>query len=193
MDALTTALQQGTAPEGLSLVEWNAACLRVEDYLRAHQLGNRAVVLRLTLEILQRAVAQRAQRPEEPFLGLALDEATRWADEWFAKLSGERTDDLQDAARGRVAWVATHLGRGQGETFAPVTPALSDVVGRISLQAGPNLEFTSLSRAEIDYGTMKEIARESRDQFSWVYVLRAFVIWVGVFLLCYGLYWHFYQ
>ena len=60
------------------------------------------------------------------------------------------------------------------------------------MEAGPALDFHSLVRKEMDYGAMEDLARETWNQFSWSHVLRAFILWVVLFLLAYGIYLRFF-
>ena len=94
------------------------------------------------------------------------------------------------AARGRAAWFASGLHRRWPSAFLdPHPPAeLLAAVHAPSLQAGPALEFSSLTRAEVDYGALEDIAGVTWQQFSWGHVLRAFFIWVVIFFVAYGVY-----
>ena len=50
-------------PKTGSLEAWNAAYVRVEDYLRAHRIHNRLHQSRLILRILERAARRHEEKP----------------------------------------------------------------------------------------------------------------------------------
>ena len=175
---------------------WNTACLRLEDYLRAHRVHDRERLLRLNLELLDEAHRVHAAGPERTPLDVTMQLVTARTEAWFSHLaSGDAAPDGQLAARGRAAWFASGLHREWPAAFLDPNPpdALLSAVRSASLQAGPALEFSSLTRAEVDYGPMEDLAEGTWQQFSWGHVLRAFLIWVVIFLVAYGAWLSFFQ
>jgi len=168
--------------------EWNIACLRLEDYLRVHRIHDRERLLRLSLELLEEAKKAHAASPGRTPLDVTMPLAIARTEEWFSRLAGSEIPDAQQAARGRAAWFASGLHREWPSAFLdPHPPAeLLAAVRSASLQAGPALEFSSLTRAEVDYGPMEDIAGGTWQQFSWGHVLRAFLIWLAIFFAAYG-------
>ena len=83
---------------------WNAAYVRVEDYLRAHRIHNRLHQSRLIQEILERAARRHAERPTLDPTTLAAEETEAMMDAWFATVL-EKQDQPHDrfAIDGRVA------------------------------------------------------------------------------------------
>ncbi|MFZ4597131.1 MAG: hypothetical protein ACOYNN_00660 [Terrimicrobiaceae bacterium] len=176
--------------------EWNAACVRVEDYLRAHRVSSRPHLLRLTLDLISTAQAEHHSDSVETPTQTALRIATSQTEQWFSVLAGsERPDDTTAASRGRMAYFVTDCDRRWPTAFLNPSPPVKMIesVRAASIQAGPALEFRSLVRKEIDYGPMEDIARETWDQFSWGHVLRAFAIWVVIFFVAYGIWLRFFQ
>jgi hypothetical protein len=171
-----------------SSAAWNIACLRLEDYLRVHRVHDRERLLRLNLELLEEAKRLHAADSVRPPLDVTMSLATARTEEWFSRLAGSESPDAMQAARGRAAWFASGLHREWPSVFLdPNPPAeLLSAVRAASLQAGPALEFSSLTRAEMDYGPMEDLAEGTWQQFSWGHVLRAFVIWVVIFFAAYG-------
>lgn len=170
---------------------WNEATLRLEDYLRAHRVGDRGRLLRLNLEILEEARRLHAGHPERTPLEVTMALATARTEAWFADLAGESAGtepDPQLAARGRAIWFAGGLHRQWPSAFldpAP-PPELRGAVRSASIQAGPALEFSSLVRAEVDYGALEDLAEGTWQQFSWGHTIRAFLLWVVLFFVAYG-------
>lgn len=178
------------------LEAWNVAALRLEDYLRAHRVADREHLLRLNLELLDEAHRGHAAAPERPPLEVTMKLVTDRTEAWFSRLVDEAAPpDPQLAARGRAAWFASGLhARWPSAFLAPAPPAeLLAAVRSASLQAGPTLEFSSLTRTEVDYGALENIAGETWQQFSWGHVLRAFLVWVVIFFVAYGAYLRFFQ
>lgn len=175
--------------------QWNSACGRLEDYLRAYRVKDRPTLLRLTLRILDQAREAHSGRPEISPIALTMEIATALTESWFARLAGDEgtSPDSQRAARGHVAYFASGADKKWPSSFLdPDPPAeLIAAVRAASLRAGPELEFTSLVRRELDYGPMEDIARETWEKFSWAHVLRAFAIWVVIFFAAYFSYLHF--
>jgi hypothetical protein len=174
-----------------SLEAWNAAALRLEDYLRAHRVHARERLLRLNLELLEMAHLAHAAEPHRSPLDVTMQLAIARVEAWFSRLAGDSdAPDTQLAARGRAAWFASGLHRAWPEAFLDPTPAaeLLSAVRSVSMQAGPALEFTSLLRTEVDYGPIEDLAGGTWQQFSWGHVLRAFFIWVVIFFAAYGAY-----
>ena len=68
--ALSTFQPKSGTPEA-----WNAAYVRVEDYLRAHRIHNRLHQSRLILRILERAARRHAKNPDLDPTTLAAEEA----------------------------------------------------------------------------------------------------------------------
>ena len=73
-------------PKTGSLEAWNAAYVRVEDYLRAHRIHNRLHQSRLILRVLERAARRHQENPSLDPTTLAAEEAERMMDAWFGEV-----------------------------------------------------------------------------------------------------------
>jgi hypothetical protein len=189
---------EGNAPSfPISTLDlWNEAARRLEDYLRAHRVRDRERLIRLNLELLDEAHRRHATDPARPPLDVTMELAADRIEAWFSRLADETAPpDSQLAARARGAWFASGLHREWPTAFLDPAPpaALVAAVRSVSMQAGPALEFSSLIRAEVDYGAMENLAEGTWQQFSWAHVLRAFVIWVAIFFAAYGAYLQFFR
>ena len=171
--------------------DWEAACLRLEDYLRAHGVQPRERLLALTLEIMDEARGVHRKEPGKSPMQTTMEIAIGRTDGWFAMLAGSP----EKSVRARVAFFSPALQGKWASTFLlPSPPAqLLTEVRSAGTEAGPALNFQSLVRREMDYGAMEDIARETWDQFSWSHALRAFALWLAVFLIAYGLYLEYFQ
>lgn len=168
--------------------DWDAACLRLEDYLRAHGVAPRERLLALTMELLREA-KQRPHPAGKSALENSMELAMEKTDAWFSELAGSP----EKATRARVAYFSMPVqSKWAGAFLGPPPAELVEQIRAAAHEAGPALDFHSLIRREMNYGAMKDIARETWDQFSWSHVLRAFAIWVVLFLMAYGVYLRFF-
>ncbi len=172
-------------PCDLSGLAWDEACLRLEDYLRAHAVAPRERLLALTLQILQEAKAlpQRDTTPLECTMALAIKKT----DEWFAMLAGDPSKTTRA--------LSAYFSSVRSDLFLVPSPSEDFVfaIRSTGREAAPALEFQSILRKAVDYGTMEDIARETWEQFSWRHVLRAFVLWLAVFLAAWVSYLRFFR
>lgn len=168
-------------------LDWDPACRRIEEYLRAHAVVPRERLIALTLGILQEAKSLHAQDPSGTPLECAMNLVVRKSDDWFSLLAG----DPSKASRARLAYFSS----GRNDLFLEPSPPAEFVssIRSAGIEAGPALEFQSLIRKELDYGAMEDIARETWEQFSWRHVLRAFVLWLVVFLVAWASYLRFFR
>ena len=70
-------------PKTGTLEQWNAAYVRVEDYLRAHRVHNRLHQSRLIQRVLGAAARRHEQNPALDPATLAIEETDRMMDGWF--------------------------------------------------------------------------------------------------------------
>lgn len=179
-----------------NLAAWNLACVRLDDYLRAHLVQDREHLLRLNLQLIDEAKLLQKQHVDSTPLDVTMNLVTKRTEDWFSRLADDSHEaDARMAARGRALWFTNDLYRRFPSAFLePEPPAgLRDAVRSVTLQTGPDIELASLTRKEIDYGPMEDIVGETWHQFAWGYVLRAFVIWVIIFFAAYGSYLAFVQ
>jgi len=89
-------------PKTGTLEQWNAAYVRVEDYLRAHRIHNRLHQSRLIQRVLSAAAGRHEQNPALDPVTLAIEETDRLMDGWFAELLDEK--DLPRKAASPCWW-----------------------------------------------------------------------------------------
>lgn len=165
-----------------SMDAWNAAYVRVEDYLRAHRIHNRLHASRLVLEILERAARRHAANPRLDPTSLAAEETEAMMDEWFAEmlnLPGAAHERV--AVDGRVAlllcdgpqkWPYAFLERAQvPEEFAQAMRAGA-------LTAGPDMAVSSMVPRPIDLGLIPEAAGETLERFEQLPLVRTLFLWL---------------
>lgn len=135
---------------------WEEAYLRVESYLRAHQLESRVLLNRLAAEIVDAARSQLARQPGPAPVAAALAITEVRIGEWFARAGG--LGDWTDArvrARGRLAMVLADLPVRWSAAFlspAPVPVGLADALHRAVLHPGPEVSITHMPPAPLAFG-----------------------------------------
>ncbi len=164
--------------------EWDEAFLRVESYLRAHQIESRLVLNRLALEIVREARVASATPAGAGVVPveLAMREAERRTGAWFARVLGDAAelDDERAGARGRIALVMADVPARWPQHFlaeTPPPPELVEAMRTAYIEAGPELELTRMVPRPIDFGPIANVADEAWKTFARWPVLRAVFGW----------------
>ena len=164
---------------------WNAAYVRVEDYLRAHRIHNRLHQSRLIQKILGRAARRHADNPALDPTTLAAEETEVMMDSWFGEVLGERgLPHDRIAIDGRVALLLSDGPEKWPYAFLDeenIPPEFVQAVQASSIQAGPDLAVSSMVPRPIDLGLITEAAGETLERFERWPVLRTLALWL-VFL-----------
>ena len=176
LESLTTFRPRTGTPE-----QWNAAFVRVEDYLRAHRVHNRLQ----QSQILQRVLAQAARQHEkEPHLDpttLAAEEIDRMMDAWFGELLGDKNlPHERIAVEGRVALQMCNGVERWPYAFLDlenIPPEFAQEMKRRSVQAGPDMTVTSMVPRPIELGTLTEVAGQTFEQIEKWPILRVTLLW----------------
>lgn len=191
---LSLATLTGFRPRTGTVEEWNAAYVRVEDYLRAHRIHNRLHQSRLIEAILERAALRHELDPRQNPTTLAAQETERVMQAWFGDLLGESaqaSDRL--AVQARLAMLLADVPVKWPFAFLDTegTPAeLRAAVRKSSIQAGPDMAVSSMVPREIDLGAIPEVAGDTLDAFERWPLIRLAAIWLviaGVLALMFAL------
>jgi hypothetical protein len=169
-------------PRTGTLEQWNAAYVRVEDYLRAHRIHNRLHQSRLILRVLSAAAARHVQNTSLDPVTLAIEETDRVMDGWFAELLGAkgRPHD-RIAAEGRVALLVSDGTQRWPYAFLDdqnIPPEFAQAMRQGSLQAGPDLAVSSMVPRDIDLGTITEAAGQTLERIEGIPIVRVVLLWV---------------
>lgn len=160
---------------------WNAAYVRVEDYLRAHRIHNRLHQSRLIQRILNRAAARHEANPALDPTTLAAEETERMMDDWFGKiLAGENLPADRVAPTGRVALLLADGPAKWPYAFlddARMPPDFTAALRRCSMEAGPDLAVSSMVPRPIDLGLLSGAAGETLERIEKWPVLRTLALW----------------
>jgi hypothetical protein len=161
---------------------WNAAYIRVEDYLRAHRMHNRLHQVRLIQRVLERAAERHAADPRQDPTVLAAQEIEALMDEWFADILDERGQPHERiAVEGRVALLLCEGPERWPEAFldpGKATPDFLQAMRASSMRAGPDLAVSSMVARPIDLGPITEAAGETLERFERWPILRTLFLWL---------------
>ena len=167
-----------------TLEQWNAAYVRVEDYLRAHRIHNRLHQSRLIQRVLVGAARLHAQNPALDPSTLAIEETDRLMDRWFGTLLGSK--DLPHdriAAEGRVALLLADGMDRWPYAFLEKDNMPAEFVQTMkhnSMKAGPDLAVSSMVPREIDLGVITEAAGQTLDRIERLPVVRILLLWAVI-------------
>ncbi|HEV3025854.1 MAG TPA: hypothetical protein VGX76_25445, partial [Pirellulales bacterium] len=168
--AAGTALPFSFQPKTGTLAAWNAAYIRVEDYLRAHRIHNRLQQLRIIQKVLERAAERHAAKPALDPTVLAAEEIEALMDGWFGELleqRGQPHDRL--AVDGRVALLLCDGAQRWPEAMLndkQMPPEFVQAMRANSMRAGPDLAISSMVARPIDLGPISEAAGETLERFE---------------------------
>jgi len=168
-------------PKTGTLEQWNAAYVRVEDYLRAHRIHNRIHQSRLIQTVLLASAARHEQNPSLDPATLAIEETDRLMDGWFGELLDEK--DLPHdriATEGRVALLlADGMERWPFVFLAEqnVPAEFVHLMKQSSMKAGPDLAISSMVPREIDLGVITEAAGSTLERIERLPIVRVLLLW----------------
>jgi hypothetical protein len=161
---------------------WNAAYVRVEDYLRAHRIHNRLHQSRLIQKILERAARRHALHPALDPTTTAAEETEALMDKWFAEVlgqDGQPHDRL--AIDGRVALLLSDGPERWPYSFLDeenIPADFAEAMRSSNLEAGPDLAVSSMVPRPIDLGRITGAAGETLERFERAPVMRALFLWI---------------
>ncbi len=168
-------------PRTGTMEAWNAAYVRVEDYLRAHRIHNRLHQSRLIQAVLERAAQRHAANPALDPTTLAAEAVEEMMDQWFADVLGIKNREHQRIAiDGRVAmllcdgpqqWPYAFLDRGN------IPADFASTMLASSIKAGPDMTVSSMVPRDIDLGPITEAAGETLERMEKWPLLRMVLLW----------------
>src|SRR6266542_2087332 len=159
---------------------WNAAYVRVEDYLRAHRIHNRLHSSRLVLRILERTARRHLENPKLDPTALAAEETEAMMDHWFAEILNRQNQPHERIAiEGRVALLLCDGPQKWPYAFLEdnTAPDFVEAMQVGALTAGPNMAVSSMVPRPIDLGPISEVAGETLERFERLPLLRTLFLW----------------
>ncbi len=175
-------LPEAFRPRTGTMESWNAAYVRVEDYLRAHRIHNRLHQSRLIQKILERAARRHAAHPALDPTMVAAEETEALMDNWFSEVLDEKGQPHDRiAVDGRVALLLCDGPERWPYAFLDEENIPADFVTAMRsshLEAGPDLAVSSMVPRPIDLGRITEAAGETLERFERWPVMRALLLWL---------------
>jgi len=161
--------------------QWNAAYVRVEDYLRAHRIHNRLHQSRLIQQVLERAARRHAVDPALNPTALAAEEIETQMGRWFAEMLDERDQPAERVAvDGRVALLLCDGPQKWPYAFLDEQQTPADFLRAMRagvIQAGPDMTVSSMVPRPIDLGPIPEAAGETIEQIERWPILGTLLLW----------------
>ena len=169
-------------PTSGTMEQWNAAFVRVEDYLRAHRIHNRLHQARLIQQILERAARRHAADPSREPTTFAAEETEAMMDLWFAEVLDERGQPHERiAVDGRVALLLCDGPQKWPYAFLDernIPPDFASAMRAGVVEAGPDLALSGMAPRPIDLGRFTEAAGETLEQIEKWPIVRTLLLWV---------------
>lgn len=168
-------------PRTGTMEAWNAAYVRVEDYLRAHRIHNRLHQSRLIQTILERAARKHLQNPAIEPTTLAAEECEALMVSWFKEVLADK--ELQDdriPAAGRVALLLSDGPEKWPYAFLQRENVPEDfrrAIKASSMEAGPDMSVSNMVPRQIDLGAISEAAGETLEQIEKMPILGTLLLW----------------
>lgn len=169
-------------PRTGTMDEWNAAYVRVEDYLRAHRIHNRLHQSRLIQQVLERAARRHERESARSPTVIAAEETEAMMDDWFAEMLDVRGQPHERiAVEGRLALLLSDGPQRWPYAFLDhreIPPAFGAAMRAGVIQAGPDMAVSSMVPRPIDLGPIPEVAGETFERIERWPLLRAVLLWL---------------
>jgi hypothetical protein len=169
-------------PTSGTMEAWNAAYVRVEDYLRAHRIHNRLHQARLIQQILERVARRHAADPSREPTTLAAEETEAMMDLWFAEVLDQRGQPHERiAVDGRVALMLCDGPQKWPYAFLDERNIPADFAAAMRagvVEAGPDLALSGMAPRPIDLGLITEAAGETLEQIEKWPIVRTLLLWL---------------
>lgn len=167
--------------------EWDDAFLRVESYLRAHQIESRVLLNYLTTDILTAARGLAVEHPAEAPVTLAINVTHARIGQWMVDALGEGDwADERFRARGRLALLMAEIPQRCPEKFLAHEELPAEIRAQLlaaRLYPGPELRLASMPPSLLEF-PLGEAVEEKWTTFSSSTFLRASMSWLVIASLC---------
>jgi len=174
---------------GRSLDEWNAAYVKVENYLHALRIRNKPLLGQLVLRVLERAQRRAPAEPGRTATEIAAEEMDRLVTGWFAEVlqtSPTGTDQML-STRGRLALLLADMpGRWQDQFLrpGPWPQEFVDAMRETFFRAGPDFQLSQMTPRRLDLGPITTLTNFGRLPY-----VRMAVVWIFFALLLVAVFW----
>ena len=162
---------------------WDEAFLRVESYLRAHNLESRVLLNRLATDIIREAGERAFANPREDPVVTAMQVTHARIGAWFARagMTGDWSDERVRAG-GRLALVLANLPADWAGCFLSAGPVPRELAAALAsgvLQSGPELRFSNMSSAPLEFSFGDPDDPNGLRNNGWA-GMRAAAVWLAI-------------
>ena len=169
-------------PRTGTMDEWNAAYVRVENYLRAHRIHNRLHQSRLIQQILERTAHRHEAEPGRSPTVLAAEETESLMDLWFADMLDQRGQPHERiAVDGRLALLLCDGPQKWPYAFLDeqtIPNEFEQAMREGVIRAGPDMTVSSMVPRPIDLGPIPGVAGETIERIEKWPMLRTLLLWL---------------
>jgi hypothetical protein len=173
---------------GRPLEEWNAAYVKVENYLHALRVRNKALLGQLVLRVLERAMRRAPAEPNLSATQLAAEEMDHLVFEWFGEVlqAPSTGTDQMLSTRGRLALLLADMpGRWQEQFLrpGPWPQEFTTAMRETFLRSGPDFQLSKMVPRPLDLGPITTLS--NLGKFPYV---RMIVAWTLFALLLFAVF-----
>jgi hypothetical protein len=166
---------------------WNHAHERLRLYLETFALGDRVLLERLALKLIDEARdLQRADPAVDPTT-ITIRHAQAQLSRWLAgTLSGEAEPSPRALTSGTIALLLSRLPQTDPSAFLgdAIPPEAREALRHTLLVTGPDLTISSMTPRHLDYGPMLDFARQTWHRWDTKSFGAAVLFWLGVYAIC---------
>lgn len=169
------------APRSEEFVDWTEAYARVENFFCSLRVENKLLLSQLVARVLKRASEKLERKPGQSPAVLAMLEADREVERWFADvLEAAGVEPGNVRAKGRLALFLADMPRKWQKEFLQQGPWPTDFLEAMKatyLNTGPDFQRSRMYPREIDLGPVSAVADETwRALDRWPF-LGAILVW----------------
>ncbi len=168
---------------------WNEAHDRLRHFFETFALADKAQVSRLTLKVLDRTRELHRDDPSRHPATLAMEQAQKLVGEWLATHLETQNKPLPYIfASGYMALFLSRIFQKAPTTFltSHLPENLSQEMRQALLVIGPDLQISSMTPRHLDFGPMRDLARETWHRWNSREILIALLFWAGIYYVFYG-------
>ena len=174
---------------GRSLDEWNAAYVKVENYLHSLRIRNKPLLGQLVLRVLERAQRRAPAEPDRSATELAAEEMDHIVTDWFAEVlqTSPVGSEHTLSTRGRLALLLADMpGKWQDQFLRPGPWPVEfiEAMRESFFRAGPDFQLSKMTPRPLDLGPITTLTN-----FGKLPYVRMAAAWIGFALLLVGIFW----
>jgi hypothetical protein len=174
---------------GRSLDEWNAAYVKVENYLHALRIRNKPLLGQMVLRVLERAQRRAPAEPNRSATEIAAEEMDKFVTGWFGEVlqTSPIGSEQTLSTRGRLALLLADMpGKWQDQFLrpGPWPQEFVDAMRESFFRAGPDFQLSKMTPRPLDLGPITTLTN-----FGKLPYVRMILVWSLFALLLVAIFW----